>query len=56
MSLENKIPTVADLMESLLAKFITLAADYCGYEYKTKEWIVNWVNPLFLKAHSEASK
>ena len=56
MSLENKIPTVANLMEITLARFITLAANGCGYQGTTKEFIVNWVHSLFLKAHFEASK
>ena len=34
--LENKIPTVDDLMESPLAIFITIVANDCGYEGTTK--------------------
>ena len=56
MSLEHKIPTVAYLMETHLAIFINLDENYCGYEGITKELIVNWVYPLFPKAHYEASK
>jgi len=56
MSIEHDIPTVAELMESPLARFITLAANDCGYGGSTKELIVNWVHPLFLKAKAEASK
>ena len=36
MSVEHKIPTVYDLMEILLARFITLAANYYGCEVTTK--------------------
>ena len=43
-------------MESSLDRFITFAANGCGYEVTAKELIVNWVHPLFLKAHSEAIK
>ena len=56
MSLEHKIPTISDLMEIPLDGFINLAVNDCVYEGKTKELIVNWVHPLSLKAHSEASK
>ena len=37
MSLEHKIPTVSDLMESPLGRFIILAANDYGYEGTTKE-------------------
>ena len=47
---------MADLLASSLAKYITLAANGCGYSGKTKELIVTYVNPLFLKAHSVASR
>ena len=36
--------------------FITLASDDCGYNGTTKEFIVNWVYPLFLKARAETCK
>jgi hypothetical protein len=50
------IPTVAELMSSPLAKYITLAANDCGYSGTAEELIVNYVHPLFLKAYSAASK
>ena len=50
------IPTVAELLESPLAKYITLAANDCGYSGTAKDLIVSYVHPLFLKAHSAASK
>ena len=53
---EHKIPTVADLMEITLDIFINLAVNYCGCEGRTKQLIVNWVHPLFLKDPAEASK
>ena len=56
MSLEHNIRTVANLMKSPLDKFITLDANYCVHEGTTNDFIVKWVNPLSLKAHSEASK
>ena len=56
ISLEHKIPTVADLMELPLDIFITPSANGCGYEDKTKELLFNWVHPLFLKSHAESSK
>ena len=56
LTLDKTIPTVADLMDSPLEKYITLAANDCGYSGTTKELIVTYVHPLFLKAHSAASK
>ncbi len=50
------ISTVAELMDSPLAKYITLAANDCGCSGTAEELIVNYVHPLFLKAHSAASK
>ena len=56
LTLDKTIPTVADLLASPLAKYITLAANDCGYSGTAKELIVSYVHPLFLKAHSAASK
>jgi hypothetical protein len=56
LTLTNRIPTVAELMDSPLAKYITLAANDCGYGGTAEELIVSYVHPLFLKAHSAASK
>ncbi len=55
LSMTDGIPTVAELMGSPLAKYITLAANDCGYSGMVEELIVNYVHPLFLKAHSAAS-
>ena len=38
------------------AKYITLAANDCGYSCTSEELIVNYVHPLFLKAKSDASR
>ncbi len=56
LTLDKKNPTVADLLASPLAKYITLAANDCGYSGKAKKLIVTYIHPLFLKAHSAASK
>ena len=56
MDSKDKIPTLADLMENIVARLITLAANDCSYEGTTNELIFNWVHPLFLKAHAEYSK
>ena len=50
------MPTVADLMASPLAKYITLAANNCGYDGTMEELIINYVHPLFLKDRSAASR
>ena len=56
MSLEHKITTVSDLMESTLARIITLAVNDFGYGDTTNNFIVNWVHPLLLKDHYEYIK
>jgi len=57
LTLDKTIPTVADLLASPLAKkYITLAANDCGYSGKAKELIVAYIHPLFLEAHSAASR
>jgi len=55
LTLDKTIPTVADLLAGPLAKYITLAANDCGYSGKAEKLIVTYVHPLFfLKAHSAA--
>ncbi len=52
LPLDKTIPTIADLLASPLAQYITLAANECGYGGTAQELIVSYVHPLFLKAHS----
>lgn len=54
--MDEQCPTVTELMASPLAKYITLAANDCGYGGTTEELIVNYVHPLFLKAKSATSR
>jgi hypothetical protein len=54
--LRDDVPSMEELMDSPLPCFITFAANSCGYSGTTKELIVNWVHPLFLKAKAETSK
>ena len=56
LTITDGIPTVADLMSSPLAKYITLAANDCGYGGTVEEPIVSYVHPSFLKTHLAASK
>jgi hypothetical protein len=56
LSLDKTIPTVADLLASQSAKYITLAANDYGYSGTAKELIVTYIYPFFLKAHSAACK
>jgi hypothetical protein len=56
LTLDKTVPTVADLLASQLAMYITLAANDCGYSGTAKEMIVTYVHPIFLRAHSAASK
>ncbi len=56
LTMTDRIPTVAESMDSPLAKYITLAANDCGYGGTGEELIASYVHPLFLKAHLAASK
>ncbi len=42
-------------MASPLARYITLAANDCGYSGTAEELIVDYVHPLFLKAKLSVS-
>jgi hypothetical protein len=56
MLTEDSLPSISDLINSSLSKYITLAANDCGYDGTAEELIVSYVHPLFLQAHSAASK
>jgi hypothetical protein len=56
MLLEDSLPSIADLINSPLSKYITLATNDCGYDGTAEDLIVQYVHPLFLRAHSAASK
>ncbi len=56
LTLDKAIPTVADLLASPLARYITQSANDCGYSGTAEELIVSYIQPLFLKAHSATSK
>ena len=52
-----KTPKLTDVLNSPLARYITFAANECGYgEPEIKDLLVNTVHPMFLKAKSAASK
>ena len=53
---ENKDIIVDKLMHNILAYFIQLAANDCGYSESVKDLICNQVHPLFLQAKSAESK
>ena len=55
MHLNNSIPTIKELLDSQISKFITLPANKCGYSGTSEDTIVNHVHPLFLKAKAAAS-
>jgi hypothetical protein len=56
MSIEDSLHSISDLINSPLSKYITLAANDCGYDGTAEELIVSYVHPLFLQAYSAASK
>jgi hypothetical protein len=56
MLLEDSLPSISDLINSPLSKYITLAANDCGYDGTAEDLIIRYVHPLFLRAHSAASK
>ncbi len=49
-------PTIEELLASPLSKFITFAANDCGYSGSFTDIFVTAAHPFFLKAKSEASK
>ena len=55
MIVGDQRPIVAELMASLLTKYISLATNDCGYTGMAAELMVNYVQPLFLKAESAVS-
>ena len=56
MDWDTLLPSVEDILASPLSRFITFAANSCGYKGSAQELMVNWVHPFFLKAKSAASK
>lgn len=51
-----KMPTVDELMDSPLSKFIHFASNDCGYSGSVREPVCKWVHPLFLKAKAAAGQ
>jgi hypothetical protein len=56
LTIDNTLPAITDLLASSFAKYITLTSNDCGYSGLVTELIVSYVHPLFLKAHSAATK
>ena len=50
------VPSIEEFMKSPLAKLITFSANDYGYNGNTKNLIVKWVHPIFLKAMTTVSK
>ncbi len=46
MSIKDSLPSISDLINSPLSKYITLAANDCGYDGTAKELIVSYAHPL----------
>ena len=53
---EQKCPTVADILAIPIAMFNTLAANDCGYGGTKKYLIDNYVHPFFLQAKEKSSR
>ena len=47
MMVVEQFPTVADLVDIPLAKYISLASNYCGYSGTAEELVINYVHPFF---------
>ena len=47
MNVRDQCPTFGEIMASTLAKYITIAANNCGYGGTVEELIVNYIHPLF---------
>ena len=52
----SKDDEIDAIMNSSLSKFITFAANDCGYGGRRRELVCDYVHPLFLKAKSAVSK
>ena len=50
MTVGVQCPKFSELMASPLEKYITIAANNCGYGGATEDLIVNYIHCLFLKA------
>ena len=50
MTVEKQCPIVAGLMDSTVAKYITLSSNDYVYGGTAEDLIVNDIHPLFLKA------
>jgi hypothetical protein len=46
MSLEDSLPSISDLINSPLSKYITLAAHVCGYDGTAEELIIQYMSIL----------
>ena len=55
-SLASDLPSIEDIMNCSMSKFIQFTANDCGYHGSKKDLIVNWIHPLFLKSKSAASQ
>ena len=55
MHMEDSIPTIKELLDSQISKFITLATNDFGYSGTSEDPIVNHVHPLFLRDKAAAS-
>ncbi len=47
IEIEGSLPSISDLINSPSSKYITLAANDCGYDGTAEEVIVSYVHPLF---------
>ena len=54
--IEEQNHIMIKLLDSPIAKFITLGANDCGYSGTAEELIVDYVYPLFLAAKASTSK
>lgn len=50
------VPSIRELFDSGLGRFIGFAAKECGYSGSVKDLLVNWIHPMLLQAKSAASK
>ena len=49
------LPYIDDLVVVPLGKFIYSGENYCGYEDLARDFMVEWVYPMFLETKSESS-
>ena len=50
------LPDIEAVLKILLIKFITFAANDSKYSGSARDFILNWIHPMFLKSKADTGK